>query len=113
MTSLFRVWDILIIFYWDFDVASILNVIFFIFIQYFNSGIRIFLNLAFFLSSEPYLQDGKFPQSVRSMTGIQWLKLDGTNISEIPKEMGKLLKLVSQIKQSLLFHNVSPNSWFF
>lgn len=27
------------------------------------------------------------------MTGVQWLKLDQTNITEIPKEMGKLLKL--------------------
>lgn len=27
------------------------------------------------------------------MTGMQWLKLDRTNISEIPKEMGNLLKL--------------------
>jgi hypothetical protein len=28
------------------------------------------------------------------MTGIQWLKLDKTNLAEIPEEMGKLLKLV-------------------
>lgn len=28
------------------------------------------------------------------MTGIQWLKLDNTNLTEIPEEMGKLLKLV-------------------
>ncbi|XP_014203802.1 protein flightless-1 isoform X1 [Copidosoma floridanum] len=37
--------------------------------------------------------EGKFPESVRLMTGIQWLKLDNTNLSEIPEEMGKLLKL--------------------
>ncbi|XP_033231107.1 protein flightless-1 isoform X1 [Belonocnema kinseyi] len=37
--------------------------------------------------------EGKFPESVRAMTGIQWLKLDNTNLSEIPEEMGKLLKL--------------------
>ncbi|XP_058805283.1 protein flightless-1 [Phymastichus coffea] len=36
---------------------------------------------------------GKFPESVRLMTGIQWLKLDKTNLAEIPEEMGKLLKL--------------------
>ena len=27
------------------------------------------------------------------MTGVQWLKLDRTNLVEIPKEMGNLLKL--------------------
>ena len=27
------------------------------------------------------------------MTSVQWLKLDKTNLSEIPKEMGNLLKL--------------------
>lgn len=27
------------------------------------------------------------------MTGVQWLKLDRTSLSEIPKEMGNLLKL--------------------
>ncbi|XP_011494712.1 PREDICTED: protein flightless-1 [Ceratosolen solmsi marchali] len=37
--------------------------------------------------------EGKFPESVRLMTGIQWLKLDNTNLAEIPEEMGKLLKL--------------------
>ncbi|KOX75280.1 Protein flightless-1 [Melipona quadrifasciata] len=36
---------------------------------------------------------GKFPESVRSMTGIQWLKLNETNLTEIPEEMGKLSKL--------------------
>lgn len=33
---------------------------------------------------------------MRLMTGIQWLKLDKTNLTEIPEEMGKLLKLVKQ-----------------
>ena len=32
------------------------------------------------------------------MTGVQWLKLDKTNLSEIPEEMGKLLKLVLRTK---------------
>lgn len=27
------------------------------------------------------------------MTGVQWLKLDRTNLFEVPKEMGNLLKL--------------------
>ncbi|KAJ8964532.1 hypothetical protein NQ314_004827 [Rhamnusium bicolor] len=35
----------------------------------------------------------KFPDAVSSMTGVQWLKLDRTNLKEIPKEMGNLLKL--------------------
>lgn len=30
---------------------------------------------------------------MRLMTGVQWLKLDKTQLSEIPEEMGKLLKL--------------------
>jgi hypothetical protein len=29
------------------------------------------------------------------MTGVQWLKLDKTNLSSIPEEMGKLAKLVN------------------
>ncbi|XP_014610510.1 PREDICTED: protein flightless-1 [Polistes canadensis] len=47
--------------------------------------------------------DGKFPESVRLMTGIQWLKLDKTNLTEIPEEMGKLLKLehLSLVKNKL------------
>lgn len=39
-------------------------------------------------------QDGRFPDAVRLMTGVQWLKLDKTNLTEIPEELGKLLKLV-------------------
>lgn len=35
------------------------------------------------------------------MTGIQWLKLDKTNLMEIPEEMGKLLKLVKQYLNEL------------
>lgn len=37
--------------------------------------------------------DDKFPEAVRMMTGVQWLKLDSTNLSEIPREMGNLMKL--------------------
>lgn len=37
--------------------------------------------------------DNKFPDAVGLMTGVQWLKLDRTNLSEIPQEMGNLLKL--------------------
>ncbi|XP_066138736.1 protein flightless-1 isoform X1 [Euwallacea fornicatus] len=35
----------------------------------------------------------KFPDAVGYMTGVQWLKLDRTNLSEVPKEMGNLMKL--------------------
>lgn len=49
-------------------------------------------------------QKGKFPESVRAMTGIQWLKLDNTNLSEIPEEMGKLLKLVIDKKNLFTFY---------
>lgn len=34
---------------------------------------------------------------MRLMTGVQWLKLDRTNLTEIPEQMGKLVKLVSYI----------------
>ncbi|KAB0794382.1 hypothetical protein PPYR_11221 [Photinus pyralis] len=37
--------------------------------------------------------EDKFPEAVSSMTGVQWLKLDRTNLSQIPQEMGNLLKL--------------------
>jgi hypothetical protein len=42
-----------------------------------------------------FVQDGRFPDAVRLMTGVQWLKLDKTNLTQIPEELGKLLKLVS------------------
>ncbi|XP_011308907.1 protein flightless-1 [Fopius arisanus] len=47
--------------------------------------------------------ENKFPPSVRLMTGIQWLRLNRTNLSEIPEEMGKLLKLehLSLVKNNL------------
>lgn len=43
------------------------------------------------------VQDGKFPDAVRLMTGVQWLKLDKTNLTQIPEELGKLLKLVGTL----------------
>ena len=39
------------------------------------------------------------------MTGIQWLKLNETNLTEIPEEMGKLLKLVKLSAYGRLFFN--------
>ncbi|OWR42979.1 protein flightless-1 [Danaus plexippus] len=35
----------------------------------------------------------KFPDAIRYMTGLQWLRLDKTNLEEIPEELGKLMKL--------------------
>lgn len=40
------------------------------------------------------LQGEKFPDAIRHMTGLQWLRLDKTNLEEIPEELGKLMKLV-------------------
>ncbi|XP_013145269.1 PREDICTED: protein flightless-1 [Papilio polytes] len=35
----------------------------------------------------------KFPEAIRYMTGLQWLRLDKTNLTDIPEELGKLMKL--------------------
>lgn len=35
----------------------------------------------------------KFPDAIRYMTGLQWLRLDKTNLTDIPEELGKLMKL--------------------
>lgn len=43
--------------------------------------------------SRPHQQEKSFPSAVRLMTGVQWLKLDRTNLIEIPEEMSKLMKL--------------------
>lgn len=44
------------------------------------------------------------------MTGIQWLKLDETNLTEIPEEMGKLLKLVKLSAYGHLFFKCAQSS---
>lgn len=66
-----------------------------------NTGVLPFVRGVDFSSND--FGDGKFPESVRLMTGIQWLKLDKTNLVEIPEEMGKLLKLehLSLVKNKL------------
>ncbi|XP_044596035.1 protein flightless-1-like [Cotesia glomerata] len=46
----------------------------------------------------------KFPASVRFMTGTQWLKLNRTNLSQIPEELGKLQKLVKYHQFDFLFY---------
>ncbi|XP_046745055.1 protein flightless-1 [Diprion similis] len=66
-----------------------------------NTGVLPFVRGVDFSSND--FSGGKFPESVRLMTGIQWLKLDKTNLTEIPEEMGKLLKLehLSLVKNKL------------
>ncbi|XP_015604382.1 protein flightless-1 [Cephus cinctus] len=66
-----------------------------------NTGVLPFVRGVDFSSND--FGEGKFPESVRLMTGIQWLKLDKTNLTEIPEEMGKLLKLehLSLVKNKL------------
>lgn len=56
-----------------------------------NTGVLPFVRGVDFTAND--FSEGKFPDAVRLMTGVQWLKLDKTNLSLIPEEMGKLLKL--------------------
>ncbi|XP_035789195.1 protein flightless-1-like isoform X2 [Anopheles albimanus] len=35
----------------------------------------------------------RFPKNIKHMSGVQWLKLDRTGMSDVPDEMGKLVKL--------------------
>ncbi|PSN45747.1 Protein flightless-1 [Blattella germanica] len=56
-----------------------------------NTGVLPFVRGVDFTSND--FSEGRFPDAVRLMTGVQWLKLDKTNLTQIPEEMGKLLKL--------------------
>ncbi|KAK7794573.1 hypothetical protein R5R35_003590 [Gryllus longicercus] len=56
-----------------------------------NTGVLPFVRGVDFTSND--FSDGRFPDAVQLMTGVQWLKLDKTNLDQIPEEMGKLLKL--------------------
>lgn len=56
-----------------------------------NTGVLPFVRGVDFTSND--FSDGKFPDAVRLMTGVQWLKLDKTTLTHIPEELGKLLKL--------------------
>ncbi|XP_034938811.1 protein flightless-1 [Chelonus insularis] len=56
-----------------------------------NTGVLPFVRGVDFTRND--FAEKKFPSSIRMMTGIQWLKLDDTHLTEIPEEMGKLLKL--------------------
>ncbi|KAF7288043.1 hypothetical protein GWI33_000097 [Rhynchophorus ferrugineus] len=56
-----------------------------------NTGVLPFVRGVDFTRND--FSGDKFPEAVSSMTGVQWLKLDRTNLKEIPKEMGNLMKL--------------------
>ncbi|XP_057668841.1 protein flightless-1 [Diorhabda carinulata] len=56
-----------------------------------NTGVLPFVRGVDFTRND--FSGDRFPCAVSSMTGVQWLKLDRTNLEEIPKEMGNLLKL--------------------
>ncbi|XP_052819033.1 protein flightless-1 homolog isoform X1 [Mya arenaria] len=48
-------------------------------------------------------QESKFPKHIADMTGLRWLKLNRTGLTEMPKEMGNLTKLehLSLIKNNI------------
>lgn len=58
-----------------------------------NTGVLPFVRGVDFSRND--FSDGKFPSSVRLMTGLQWLKLDRSNLSQVPEELGNLMKLES------------------
>lgn len=43
------------------------------------------------------------------MTGLQWLRLDKTNLADIPEELGKLMKLVSRFLTTKYSHSIGMN----
>ncbi|XP_072949414.1 protein flightless-1 [Epargyreus clarus] len=56
-----------------------------------NTGLLPFVRGVDFTCND--FSDDKFPDAIRHMTGLQWLRLDKTNLSDIPEELGKLMKL--------------------
>ncbi|CAH0380666.1 unnamed protein product [Bemisia tabaci] len=56
-----------------------------------NTGVLPFVRGVDFSFND--FSDGKFPHAVHLMTGVQWLKLNRSNIEQIPEELGKLIKL--------------------
>lgn len=56
-----------------------------------NTGLLPFVRGVDFTCND--FSDDKFPDAIRYMTGLQWLRLDKTNLSDIPEELGKLMKL--------------------
>ncbi|KAI8436977.1 hypothetical protein MSG28_010385 [Choristoneura fumiferana] len=56
-----------------------------------NTGLLPFVRGVDFTCND--FSDEKFPDAIRYMTGLQWLRLDKTNLNEVPEELGKLMKL--------------------
>ncbi|CAH1638328.1 unnamed protein product [Spodoptera littoralis] len=56
-----------------------------------NTGLLPFVRGVDFTCND--FSDDKFPDAIRYMTGLQWLRLDKTNLTDIPEELGKLMKL--------------------
>ncbi|CAB3227143.1 unnamed protein product [Arctia plantaginis] len=56
-----------------------------------NTGLLPFVRGVDFTCND--FSDEKFPDAIRYMTGLQWLRLDKTNLTDIPEELGKLMKL--------------------
>ena len=47
-------------------------------------------------------QNDEFPEAIREMVGLRWLKLDRTGLTEAPEELGKLQKLVGSLLKDCL-----------
>ncbi|CAH0398250.1 unnamed protein product [Chilo suppressalis] len=56
-----------------------------------NTGLLPFVRGVDFTCND--FSNDKFPDAIRYMTGLQWLRLDKTNLNDIPEELGKLMKL--------------------
>lgn len=56
-----------------------------------NTGVLPFVRGVDFSRND--FSEGKFPSSIRLMTGLQWLKLDRSNLTHVPEEIGNLMKL--------------------
>ncbi|XP_055907906.1 protein flightless-1 [Eupeodes corollae] len=56
-----------------------------------NTGVLPFVRGVDFTTND--FSGDKFPNALRLMTRVQWLKLDRTHLKEIPEEMGNLHKL--------------------
>ncbi|XP_049873153.1 protein flightless-1 [Pectinophora gossypiella] len=56
-----------------------------------NTGLLPFVRGVDFTRND--FSDDKFPEAIRYMTGLQWLRLDKTNLCDVPEELGKLMKL--------------------
>ncbi|GBP33756.1 Protein flightless-1 [Eumeta japonica] len=58
-----------------------------------NTGLLPFVRGVDFTNND--FSEDKFPDAIRYMTGLQWLRLDKTNLTEVPEELGKHNKVKS------------------